>query len=107
MFSDFRSTSLCLPVVGLILFGLMGCDDANSDEAVSPTSSFEEQYRPQFHYTPRQNWMNDPNGLVYRGGTYHLFHQYNPEGNTWGHMSWNQVLPSGLYWWKRWYVPSR
>ena len=107
MFSDFRSISLCLPIVGLILFGLMGCDDANSDEAVSPTSSFEEQYRPQFHYTPRQNWMNDPNGLVYRDGTYHLFHQYNPEGNTWFQLMCPQVLPSGLYWWKRWYVPPR
>jgi len=47
-----------------------------------------EPFRPQLHYTPEANWMNDPNGMVYYDGEYHLFYQYNPFENKWGHMSW-------------------
>jgi fructan beta-fructosidase len=47
--------------------------------AVAETT-YTETYRPQFHYSPAQNWMNDPNGLVYYNGQYHLFYQFNPSG---------------------------
>ena len=53
--------------------------------AVAQTPAYSEPYRPQFHFTPAQNWMNDPNGMVYFEGEYHLFFQYNPFGDTWGH----------------------
>jgi len=62
--------------------------------------TFSETYRPQFHYTPRMNWMNDPNGLVYYEGRYHLFHQYNPFGNRWGYMSWNHAVSDDLVHWE-------
>ena len=48
-----------------------------------PVATYKEKYRPQFHYSPAVNWCNDPNGLVYSNGVYHLFHQYNPFGNVW------------------------
>jgi fructan beta-fructosidase len=86
--------------VGPLLLGPAGCSDSASGAPADGSGpSFEEAYRPQFHYTPQQNWMNDPNGLVYHDGTFHLFHQYNPEGNTWGHMSWNQATSTDLVHW--------
>lgn len=96
-----RVTHFFLFLAGVLLLPLAGCEptppSSKPDTAQNPT--FDEQYRPQFHYTPRQHWMNDPNGLVYHDGTYHLFHQYNPEGNTWGHMSWNHATSEDLVHW--------
>ena len=61
---------------------------------------YEEQFRPQFHFSPAINWCNDPNGLVYNNGTYHLFYQYNPFGNRWGHMTWAHATSTNLIHWK-------
>jgi fructan beta-fructosidase len=61
---------------------------------------FSEPYRPQFHFTPAKNWMNDPNGPIYYEGEYHLFYQYNPFGNEWGHMSWGHGVSPDLIHWK-------
>lgn len=73
---------------------------ANSLPAQETKATYTEKYRPQFHFTPAVNWTNDPNGLLYFNQEYHLFYQYNPFGNTWGHMTWAHAVSKDLLHWQ-------
>ena len=60
----------------------------------------DEKYRPLYHQTPRRGWMNDPNGMFYKDGVWHLFYQYNPYGSMWGNMHWGHSTSTDLVSWK-------
>ncbi len=93
-----------LLIAGVFVFSV-GCknnmEKKDSKEIAATEISAEEQlYRPNFHFTPKANWMNDPNGMFYLNGTYHLYYQYYPDGNVWGPMHWGHATSTNMIAWE-------
>ncbi|MFD2672566.1 glycoside hydrolase family 32 protein [Marinicrinis sediminis] len=61
---------------------------------------YKEPFRPQYHFTPSRHWMNDPNGMVYYEGEYHLFYQHHPESSVWGPMHWGHAVSTDMVNWE-------
>lgn len=73
-----------------------------NEKAVAQTATrpMSEPHRGQIHFSPKAHWVNDPNGMVYANGIYHLFFQYYPGGTTWGPMHWGHATSTDLVHWK-------
>ncbi len=82
--------------------GGVGAEVRLKDIRLSNTfdSANKEKFRPSFHHTPEYAWMNDPNGMFYLDGVWHLFYQYNPYGSMWGNMNWAHSTSTDLINWK-------
>lgn len=73
----------------------------NPEDHPYPDVTYNEKYRPQFHFTSGRFWNNDPNGMVYYDGEYHLFFQHNPKELTWGNMTWGHAVSTDMLHWKQ------
>src|SRR5215475_6639338 len=69
--------------------------------ALGTAQAYQEQYRPGFHFSPKEKWMNDPNGLVRYDGVYHLFFQFYPNDIVWGPMHWGHATSKDLIHWQQ------
>ena len=83
-----------------ILSFFMTHASAQSQVQLNAQLSNENLYRPRFHFTPAKGWMNDPNGMIFLNGQYHLFFQHYPDGTVWGPMHWGHATSSDLVQWK-------
>lgn len=105
--SDFRGQKATLEIVDSATGGwghinvdeITMSDEKQEEDDVRTDQLYDETYRPQFHFTAKAGWHNDPNGLVYYRGEYHMFFQHNPFGTDWGNMTWGHAISRDLVHW--------
>lgn len=90
------SLALCL----MLFARCEGAKDTHQADTASMPQAFNEQHRPQLHFTPPAMWCNDPNGMVYHNGEYHLFYQHYPDSIAWGPMHWGHAVSKDLIHWE-------
>ncbi len=92
-------------LIASIFTAFISCKKDTEKSKTNPITSTEKSaeevlYRPNFHFTPKANWMNDPNGMFYLNDKYHLYFQYYPDGNVWGPMHWGHAISKDMITWE-------
>ncbi|SIQ87431.1 glycoside hydrolase family 32 protein [Maribacter ulvicola] len=103
MVKTLQNKGLGVFILMYVLFNFSCKQDVKQEvvkENEEPTGYFIEPYRAQYHFSPEENWMNDPNGLVYKDSLYHLFYQYYPDSTVWGPMHWGHAVSEDMMKWK-------
>ncbi len=95
-----RTGTLLISALITLFFACGACSTPGPAAVEPQADQYNETYRPQFHFSPDSMWMNDPNGMVYYQGEYHLFYQHHPNSTVWGPMHWGHAISTDLVHWE-------
>lgn len=99
MKNKFIFLSSCL-LSAMLLFSCKENKKESKEETSEVTAQSDTDFRPNFHFTPESGWMNDPNGMFYHNGYFHLYFQHYPDDNVWGPMHWGHAISTDMITWK-------
>jgi fructan beta-fructosidase len=96
---DLTMIKILYPIMLVAILASCRSNEDVAEKSIYDSAFYKEIYRPQVHFSPKAKWMNDPNGMVYYKGAYHLFYQHFPGAMVWGPMHWGHAVSSDLVHW--------